>query len=181
MSNRSRSAFDPYSGAITIVRMAQSPQMRKLLVQAARTSDGTPQWCWTIQRITSIQPFSSASSSSVNTFRQATNIFASCSCSFVRIRVGRPWLAPSALQWSRWSAFVPTTSSVLIAVMVLLPTTFTITIITKMPSTRNKGVSTREETLHDNVTDNNNSERWRLSLHCFLYLPRRCPRIESSR
>ena len=46
-----------------------------------------------------------------------------------------------------------------IAVMVLLPTTFTITIITKMPSTRNKGVSTREETLHDNVTDNNNSER----------------------
>ena len=26
--NRSRSAFDPYSGAIDIVRMAQSPQMR---------------------------------------------------------------------------------------------------------------------------------------------------------
>ena len=41
--NRSRSAFDPYSGAITIVRMAQSPRMRKPLVQAARTSDGTPQ------------------------------------------------------------------------------------------------------------------------------------------
>ena len=89
-------------------------------------------------------------------------------------------LASSSVPF-RWSAFVPTTSSVSIAVMVLLPTTFTITIITKMPSTRNKGVSTREETLHDNVTDNNNSERWRLSLHCFLYLPRRCPRIESSR
>ena len=73
---------------------------RKLLVQAARTSDGTPQWCWTIQRITSIQPFSSASSSSVNTFRQATNIFASCSCSFVGIRVARPWLAPSPEQWT---------------------------------------------------------------------------------
>ena len=43
MSNRSRSAFDPYSGAIAIVRMAQSPQMRKSLVQAARTSDGFPQ------------------------------------------------------------------------------------------------------------------------------------------
>ena len=38
MSNRSRSAFDPYSGAIAIVRMAQSPQMWKPLVQAARTS-----------------------------------------------------------------------------------------------------------------------------------------------
>ena len=43
MSNRSRSTFDPYSGAIAIVRMAQSPQMRKPLVQAARSSDGTPQ------------------------------------------------------------------------------------------------------------------------------------------
>ena len=43
MANRSRSAFDPYSGAIAIVRMAQSPQMRKPLVQATRTSDGTPQ------------------------------------------------------------------------------------------------------------------------------------------
>ena len=100
MSNRSRSAFDHYCGAIAIVRMAQSPHMRKPLVQAARTSDGTPQWCWTIQRITSIQPFSSASSSSVNTFRQATNIFASCSCSFVGIRVARPWLAPSPEQWT---------------------------------------------------------------------------------
>lgn len=49
-------------------------------------------------KITAIQPFSSASSSSVNTFRQATNIFASCSCSFIRIRVG-PWLARSAEQW----------------------------------------------------------------------------------
>ena len=96
----------------------------------------------------------------------------SCLASSSFRSVGRPF---------RWSAFVPTTPSVSIAVMVLLPTTFTITIITKMPLTRNKGVSTREESLHDNVTDNNNSERWRLSLHCFSYLPRRCRWIESSR
>ena len=56
--------------------------------------------CWMIERRTAIQPFSSASSSSVNTFRQATNIFASCSCSFVGIRVARPWLAPSPEQWT---------------------------------------------------------------------------------
>ena len=31
VANRSRSAFDPYSGAIVKVRMAQSPQMRKPL------------------------------------------------------------------------------------------------------------------------------------------------------
>ena len=31
MANRSRSAFDPYSGAIVIVRNAHSPQMRKPL------------------------------------------------------------------------------------------------------------------------------------------------------
>ena len=31
MANRTRTAFDPYSGAIAIVRMAQSPQMRKPL------------------------------------------------------------------------------------------------------------------------------------------------------
>ena len=31
MANRSRSAFDPYSGAIVIVRKAHSPQMRKPL------------------------------------------------------------------------------------------------------------------------------------------------------
>ena len=42
-----------------------------------------------LQRITAIQPFSSASSSSVNTFRQATNIFASCCCPFVGKFFGR--------------------------------------------------------------------------------------------
>ena len=95
MANRNWSAFDPYSGAIVIVRKAHSPKIRKPLEWRRREHPMQlhkyVEWS---------KEFSSASSSSVNTFRQATNIFASCSCSLVRIRVGRPWLAPSGEQWS---------------------------------------------------------------------------------
>ena len=89
MANRSRSAFDPYSGAIVIVQKAHSPKMRKPLEWRRREHPMQLQ-----NDVKWSKEFSSASSYSVNTFRRSTNIFASCCWRFVEIIVGRYWLPP---------------------------------------------------------------------------------------